>query len=124
MREACDNPVEIELKHPATDEPLGIFVSIVGAESTAMREHERKAANADIRKARKGKAAGTSEDVSARIIEMALIALVGWREMESHGKALDYSEEVADELLRKPGYDWIAIQVFQGAKDLTLFTQA
>ena len=42
---ACEKPFELELLHPDTKKPLGVFVSIIGTESAEIKAEFRKELN-------------------------------------------------------------------------------
>ena len=48
---ACDKGAEFELTHPITSAPLNIFITVLGKDSTAFKEHLRESINEDLRRA-------------------------------------------------------------------------
>jgi len=119
--EACNNPVETELKHPATERGIGSFVSILGCESTEMRKHERLIADEKIAEMRSGKVKRTPDEGVQRIINVALAATVGWRNVKHKGKKLEFTKENAKMLFNVPGLDWIPVQIYKEVQMLALF---
>jgi len=85
-RAACDVPAEIELKHPATGEPLGMFISLLGKDSTPYKTAVKALRNAAFKKAglaqRKGQKVEltTADDIDANSIDLVVAATVGWRD--------------------------------------------
>lgn len=139
---ACDRGFELELKHPATDEPLGVFIGLLGKHSARFQELARKRANARIRQSfqmqRKGKdiEVPTLEQNEREEIDLFAACTTHWRtrttkadpakgiEEKSEptilhgGKALQFSEANAKFLYAEP---WIREQVDEGIGDLGNF---
>lgn len=128
---ACDKPVEIELLHPASREPLGIFISVVGLDSSVIKDviadfrraNAAKAA-AHERQGRGGKYVTPESAYEEFIMHKAVAATLGWRTGDTpaltlKGEDLPYS--VAN--VRKVYADaqWIQMQVLQGVDDLLNF---
>ncbi len=121
VREACDKPYELELLHPATKKGIGSFVSILGCESTKIRQHERKIADEKLAELRAGKSKRTPEEGVQRIVDVALASCVSWRDMKFKGKKIEFNEANAKIIFEEPGLDWIAVQVYQEVQNLELF---
>lgn len=83
---ACDKGAEIELKHPTTNAPLGIFVTILGKDSQAFREHVKQDVNERIRRealaTKRGKdiAPPTAEEAEDKATELLVVCTLGWRQ--------------------------------------------
>lgn len=80
--EACNKPVEIEIRHPVTLEGTGVFFSIYGKDSEAFRSRVRAMADETLRKQATGKtsAADASIDkLEAKNIDALVAATAGWR---------------------------------------------
>lgn len=88
---ASDAGAEIELVHPTTNAPLGIFITILGKDSEVFREHVKEQVNASIRKealaTRRGKKVDppTAEEAEQRAIELLVLCTLGWRS-ETYGE--------------------------------------
>ena len=59
---ACNKGYELELTHPVSLEPLGVFIRVVGRESDAFQGHVRKRANARLREQFAAQQRGRKED--------------------------------------------------------------
>jgi hypothetical protein len=122
---ACDKAVEIELKHPATREGLGMFISVFGRDSKVFKEKETARHNADIRRAfaaeKKGRVADpkTAEEIKAEGTDLLVACTAGFRGLIMGGKELVFSPAVATELYTS--HPWIREQVDSAVVDLELF---
>lgn len=82
---ASDAGTEIELKHPTTKKPTGIFIGVVGKHSQIFRDIVRERTNDRIRReaenAQRGKEPEptTAEEVEARAIELLTACTTHWR---------------------------------------------
>lgn len=83
---ACDKGAEIELQHPVTKDPIGIFITILGKDSTVFREHIKDRVDSRIRQEalaeRRGKPLPTPNSAQAELEATDLLTLctVGWRQ--------------------------------------------
>lgn len=83
---ACEKGAEIELKHPVSSAPLGIFVTILGKDSETFRDYVKQETNARIRRqamaTRRGKELEppTAEEAEERATELLVICIIGWRQ--------------------------------------------
>lgn len=77
---------EIELKHPVTSKPTGMFITILGKDSDAFIEHTRAAANERIRTAHIAQQSGkqsdipTAEKAEEKALELLAVCTVSWRQ--------------------------------------------
>jgi hypothetical protein len=85
-RAACDIPTEIELRHPGTKKPLGMFISVLGRDSAVykakvlrLRNDSLKAAQLAQRKRRDAEVV-TAEEIDEKAIDLIVAATVGWRD--------------------------------------------
>lgn len=87
---ACNKGTEFELRHPATNKPIGIFWSLVGRDSDVFRSYVKEQTNATIRREAMAKKRGkdpdikTVEDYEQDTITLLTICSVGWRSSESN----------------------------------------
>lgn len=127
---ACNKGVEIELKHPVTNEPIGIFWSILGSDSDVFREYMRELANARIRKEAMARKRGRDSEVDTvemaeeRTIELLTVCSVGWRSAEKptitfKGEELEFNVPNAKKVL--VGLPWVRKQIDEGIGDLENF---
>lgn len=83
--EACNKPVEIEIKHPVTLMPTGVFISIVGKDGDIYRGRIRAMADESLRRQALGKSAAADnslDKLEAKNIDALVAATVGWRTQE------------------------------------------
>lgn len=122
---ACDKGFEFELVHPVSKEPVGSYVTVVGKDSKAFREHVRRASNDRLRRQaqqqRRGKDVEipTVEQIETEAIELLVSCTTGWREIELDGEELKYSEANARKLYTE--LPWVRSQVDEAIGDLENF---
>ncbi len=96
---ASDAGAEIELLHPTTSTPLGIFISVLGKDSAIFRDHVKEQVNARIRKEalaqRRGKPLdpSTAEEAEEKAIELLVLCTLGWRSSTKDAKGLIVTDE-------------------------------
>lgn len=82
---ASNAGAEIQLLHPITQAPTGIFIRLLGKDSDAFRDHMKHTVNQRIRKeafaARRNKNLEpmTAEQTEAEAIELLALCTLGWR---------------------------------------------
>jgi len=140
---ACDNGAEIELRHPTTDEPTGIMITVVGRDGKIWQGILARYNNAEksrqFQAEKRGKKAEpkTYEQNIAEGSEMVAAGITGWRTVERDnmgeiinekasisldGVDLPYSEANAIKYMSKrPAYK---LQVDEGIADLTNFIKS
>lgn len=127
---ACDAGAEIELLHPTTDAPLGIFISVLGRDSRVFKDYTRQSINTRLRKEAVNRKRGRDPEVATveAAEEDSTAALVactqGWRTGDVKtllfkGQALPFSPPNA--LLVYNALPWIKRQVDEGIGDLANF---
>lgn len=81
----CNKPYEVELVHPATQKPLGVFWSVLGNQSDVAKEYNREQINRDQRKAAQARKRGkepelkTLEMLEEETIDWLTVCSTGWR---------------------------------------------
>ncbi len=133
LTKACDNPYEFELEHPATGEGIGVFVSVVGAESATFQAFVRAEGNKARKRRMEAERRGKDEPLTIEEEEAALISAVaacitGWR-TEVGGKSepiivwgerkLEFTPDNARDVLSK--FRWMVPQINKATGDLTHF---
>lgn len=89
---ASDKGAEVELLHPITQAPLGLFVTVLGKHSQIFRDHIREKVNTRIRAesmaSKRGKQAplSTAEEVERDAIELIVLCTTGWRSQSRDAK--------------------------------------
>jgi hypothetical protein len=124
---ACDAGAEIELRHPVTKAPLGIYISGKGKDSAAWRAEVHKSVNARIK--RRG-AVSTPEEAEVSNIMSLVAVTISWRSKNDDGKTyrntitfekkeLDCTPENAKLLYTR--LIWMRDQFDEGLADLANF---
>jgi hypothetical protein len=133
-RKACDNAVEIELVHPVTEAGIGVFISILGRESSVFQN----ALNSKINQSLKLQAVGrgkptitTVEGNEQEASELLSKCTTAWRTKLDDvsrpvvffkGEEIAFSTANAKQLYLEN--KWIRQQVDKAVGDLSLFFQA
>lgn len=128
-KEACNKGYELELRHPVSFEPLGVFISVVGRESDAFQRHVRSRANTKLREQfaaqRRGKQdePPTVENIEGEAVELLAVCTTAWRTGDKPtvtiaGEELAFSEANARRLYAE---GWIRAQVDEAVGDLGNF---
>lgn len=125
---ACESGYELELLHPATREPLGVFISVVGSEAEAFQGYVRKRANDRLRKQFANQRKAVEEIPTVEQAEKDAIALLaacttGWRTGDTPtithgGKPLEFNDVNARFIYAER---WIREQVDEAIGDLGNF---
>lgn len=135
---ACDAAFELELKHPVSNVPLGLFVSHKGISAPAVQKASRAQVNQALlegfraqRKNDPDAAAPTIEKGEKRTAKTLAVATVDWYEKDAKGdkvagwpfgdERLMFSPEAAEKLYANPSYDWITAQLDKSAAELGNF---
>lgn len=127
---ACDAGAEIELVHPVTRTPLGIFWSILGRDSTVFKDKIRQTVNEDLRKSAANKKRNRPDEVMTvergeeRALDLLATCSTGWRTGDEphlvfQGEKLPFSYGNAKKVLGS--LTWIKDQVDEGMADLENF---
>lgn len=131
---AAEVPYEFELENPGTKEPLGVFVSVIGTESTAFKNRTRRQLNADRRREfemqRKGKHAEPKmiEQDEADTISMCVDLMRGWRTVVGNksepviiwgDEKLEFNEDNAERWITQ--FSWTRLQIIAAAGDVGNF---
>lgn len=94
--------VELELEHPKTGEPMGIFITVAGRDSKVWRR-----AIGDIADRNKSRTR-TPDMVYREDIELTARCTLGWRNMVVDGQPLDFSFANAKAIYER--FAWIKEQ--------------
>lgn len=91
---ACNKPAEVEIFHPATGKPTGVFISVLGKDSDVFRARMRALADETIAAAAQGQ---RQDDAERRTVETLAAATTGWRTGDDaalilSGERLEFSE--------------------------------
>lgn len=126
---ACDNAIDYELRHPVTDEPIGVFIKIIGKDSNKLRDAIRKRINARLRadaiRRNNKPEIRTAEQIEAESIDLLVLATEGWYCAESQnaieykGDFLTYNEENVRKVYTEQL--WIRQQIDEACGDIDRF---
>jgi hypothetical protein len=144
--DACAKPIDLELKHWATKEPLGMFITHKGSLDRGVKNAVNRQANQMLAKnfeaQRKGTAgeAPTVEDSQRRSAAVLVEATVewftadrdkkgnltnkvpGWPMKADSDERMLFSQDNALQIYEDPGYEWIKLQLDASINDLENFT--
>lgn len=134
---ACETTHELELKHPVTNEPLGMFIEHRGSDSAEVMAITRRQTNELLRRSftaqRKGKddEPETIESLTDRGTRVLVAATVAWFQRDSKGKRVEgfefgegrmaFTPEAAADLYSRPGFTWLRRQLDEAVGDLGNF---
>lgn len=116
-----DELFELELLHPATDEPLGVVFMIRSHESAEVQRVQRT--HADKMLASGGKKLTTGK-MKAQYLDQAAASIASWDwgDHEIDGEQPEYSQKKAVEILEK--HAWIYDQVAGASENRANFIKA
>lgn len=127
---ACNEGAEIELVHPVTQAPLGIFITVLGKDSDAFRDHVRETIDDDIRRAAMAKKRGKQEEIMTvaksdeRGLELLVLCTMSWRDGQKQTITLNGEELTCTVPNVKKLYEarkWVKQQVDEGIADIENF---
>lgn len=99
----CDQGAQLELLHPATGKPLGVFLTLAGVDSGAHRQ--ALAFLAEQRLRRRGM---SPDDLRGEEVEIAARCTLSWRGVLIAGVEVAHSLEAARDLYGR--FPWIREQ--------------
>lgn len=127
---SADAGVDIELFHPGTGESLGIVVTMLGSDSQAYIDAERKIAKRNRERAKRTRdfSAGMDYDqINANITEKMTACFVSWREGKKptitlqEGVELEGTKENFKKVISDRGFFWLRQQIQTGMDDIASF---
>ena len=126
IKSAAESAHEFELTHVVTGAPLGVFISVVGDDSQAVRELSIKSLHKMQRSKAKAEKVGkpfefTLDEIEAANADSATARVVAWRNVVLNGETLEFSEDNARMVFTK--YPWIGDQVVSESKELGNFVK-
>lgn len=142
--EASEATYDLEITHPTTDEPLGIFIQIIGYNSRAVQDvvnqHRNEALKKSFEAQRKTVKPTSVAEIDRKSVAVLAAATVGWYTVEpskAPGKEpkreesiqfgatrVPFSRDEAEKIYLNPGYGWLTAQVDKAIIDLSLFMKA
>lgn len=108
----------IDIKHPATDEPVGLVITILPDSHPQVRAASRKATN--DRMLSRGKV--TAEKLEAGRLDLLVASVGGWEwqgELTFHGEKPEFSEKALRALFKE--LPWVSDQVDMALGDRAEF---
>lgn len=133
-----DNGTEIELLHPVTKEPVGIFISVVGRHSEVYAKQRRKIELEQIEATKKLKDKDKlasmldSEETKRRGVNLLAACVTGWRVVGDDGKESKtlhfdgqehpFTTAAAVSVLSSRKWSWVYDQIDRAVHDDALFT--
>lgn len=117
LAKACDKSFPLELLHPVSEKPLGVFINILGKESSIVKKHTRDTRNEELRAEAMLEESGkkpeveTIEKIQAKAVKFYVACTVGWDNVVYKGKELPFSVENATMLYSDEGMEWIRKQI-------------
>lgn len=104
-----ESGVWMEIENPSTGEPLGIKFKVLGMDSKAYRDHQRKTQDRNIKKGFRGLKQLKSETIENDKIELISACTVDWENVVYAGEVLDCTRENCRWLYKQ--YTWIFDQI-------------
>lgn len=99
----CDQGAELELLHPATGKPLGVYLTLAGVDSGAHRQ-----ALASLAEQRLKRRAMSPDDLRGEDVEIVARCTLAWRGVCINGREVAHSLEAARDLYGR--FPWIREQ--------------
>ena len=120
-RKGADVGFHLALRHPISNEPLGLWIHLLGADSEAyqeqLREFRRRRADALKRNLRANLSAA---EIEAEGLELLAAVTRGWSDnMTLEGEKLAFSPDAARKLYER--FPWIREQADQGVHERANF---
>lgn len=98
----------IDIKHPATDEPVGLAITILPDSHPQVRAASRKATNERML----GRGKVTAEKLEAGRLDLLVASVGGWDwqgELTFHGEKPEFTDQALRKLLKE--LPWVGDQV-------------
>lgn len=105
--------IEVEIKHPVTQQPLGATIRLAGPEHPARRAI-RFATQRRVREElqREGKVAALDpEEAANEGVKMIAASVLGWSGICDDGEPLAFTSDAAVALLTQPEMAWLVEQI-------------
>lgn len=130
---ACNAGFEVELRHPATNAPLGVFWTVLGSDSDVFRDYIKESANERLRKEAMSRKKGrdveikTIQDIEQETINMLTVCSAGWRTGDSQtitfkGESLPFNVPNVKKVLT--AMPWVRTQLDEAMSDLANFMKS
>lgn len=106
---ASETGVWMEIENPSTGEPLGIKLKVLGMDSKAYQDQQRKTQDRNMKKGFRGLKQLKSETIENDKTELICACTVDWDNVVYDGETLDCTRENCRWLYKS--YRWIFDQV-------------
>lgn len=113
----------IEIKHPATDENLGIRVTIVSLDDDKTKQIRRQFINKRLELEKKGKSF-RADDIEENELDLLIASMTGWDwyDAEFHGEKLEFNANNVKKVFKE--LPWFKKQVSEAVSDEKAFFQS
>lgn len=121
VSQALDDGIDVDIRHPTTNLPIGLTVRVTGYEGDRAKALRRKNLNEALRNPRHVQ---TAEEAEARVlrIQVAIVLDWTWSGLTLDGETPDCTPEQVERVLRR--FPFIAEQIDAAAGDRSSFLQA
>jgi hypothetical protein len=125
---ACDKGAEVELRHPTKGTGLGMFISVLGRDSSVFKNTSRNTVDQRLRRdalqARRGREAEvrTTAEIEQTNMELLVACTTGWRNIRHNGELLAFNAANVEMIYR--AYPWIYDQINDAIGSLENFLPA
>lgn len=116
---AAERGYEFELRHPGTQAPLGMFVTVQGEDSDTYQAELRAMQQ---RRLTGRQAPRTVEQIDEQALDLLVLATIGWRGIQRDGSELPCTPENVRAVYRK--FRWVREQVDAAVGDRANFLPA
>ena len=120
LAQAQDEGIDVPILHPKTGEELGITIKVAGPES----QRQKRMRNALItdRMSRNRNRRVTAAEIEEDALKVSAAAIISLTGVMENGKAIEYSRDNAEDLLRR--YSFIREQIDTAVSDRSVFIKS
>lgn len=111
--------VELDVRHPVTQEPIGWTLRIAGAESDRVKKVTRRQRNAALKGQRKHLTSDLLETQQREVLAACVISWTFADGVKIDGEQPDCTPENVDRLLKR--FSWLGQQIDDKASDQSAF---
>lgn len=98
--EVDDQPFPVEVVHPVSGKPIGLVIQVVGTDSAAYQNIQRKLQNRRLQKWQRNRSTKMSaEQLEEEQLELLCSCIHSWTGMVVDGKEVEFSPDAAREIL-------------------------
>lgn len=109
LQDLAAKPIQVELKHPTTDEALGVTVTVVGKNSRRFKDKFYESVAEAQNETKEAPNADKMRAAERRGVELIAACVIGWSDNEFFGG--EYTAEKALEIIGQPELSWVKDQV-------------